>query len=124
MSRVDHSQDPHLRVLLVIIRVATIKFIRLLLHLLGLILLRRIQVGNQSVSTLGSLGVGNSLSLGSILDSGSERARSLTLEVHSLRLRRVDHNLTLLLLVEHGLDILNQVQFTGESLDDVTLTVS
>ena len=124
VSWVDHSQDPHLRILLVILVVRAVEFIWLFLHLLGLILLWRVQVGNQSVSTLGSLGVSNSLSLGSILDGGSERTRSLTLEVDGLWLGGVDDNLTLLLLVEHSLDILDQLLLAGESLDDVTLAVS
>lgn len=122
VSWVDHSQDPHLRVLLVVL--VAVKLVGLLLHLLGLLLLRWVQVGHQPVATLGSLGVSNSLSLGGVLDSGSERARSLTLEVHRLGLGGVDHNLALLLLVENGLDILDQLLLAGESLDDVALTVS
>lgn len=121
---VDHTQDPHLRVLLVVVVVATVELIGLLLHLLGLVLLRWVQVSHQSVATLASLGVRHSLSLGGVLDGGSERAGSLALEVHRLGLGRVDDNLALLLLVEHGLDVLHQVLFTGERLDDVALAVS
>lgn len=124
VSWVNHSQDPHLRILLIVLMVRTIEFIRLLLHLLGLVFLWRVQVSNQSVSTLGSLGVSNSLSLGGILDSGSKRAGSLTLEVDGLWLGRVDDNLALLLLVKDSLDVLHQLLLAGESLDDVALTVS
>lgn len=123
MRRVNHTQDPHLRVLLVVVVVA-VKLVGLLLHLLGLILLRRVQVGNQSVATLGSLGVGHSLSLGGILDRGSEQSRTLTLEVDCLGLGRVDDDLALLLLVENVLHVLDQIQLAAERLDDVTLTVS
>lgn len=124
VRRVDHTQNPHLRVLLVVVVVCAVEFVGLLLHLLSLVLLWRVQVGHQSVSTLASLGVRHSLSLGSVLDGGSERARSLALEVHSLWLRRVDDNLALFLFVEHSLDILDQVLLTGESLDNVAFAVS
>lgn len=71
VSRLNHSQDPHLRVLLVVIE-AAIEFVGVLLDFLGLVLLRRVQVGNQSVSTLTSLRVSDSLSLGSVFDGSSE----------------------------------------------------
>lgn len=122
VSWVDHSQDPHFQLLLIVIWVAV--KLGFLLHLLSLILVWRVQVCNQSVTTLGSLGVGNSLSLSSILDSRSERTRALTLEVDGLRLRRVDNNLTLLLLVQYSLDVFHKLLFGGESLDDITLGMS
>lgn len=84
VSWVDHSQNPHLRFLLVI--VVAVKVVGVFLDLLSLVLLRWIQVGNQPVSTLGSLGVSHSLSLASILNGCSERARSFALEIHSLGL--------------------------------------
>lgn len=119
----DHAQDPHLTILLVV-HIVAIELVGLLLHLLGLILLWRIQVGHQTVATLGSLGVSHSLSLGGILDGGSEGSRTLALEVHCLGLGRVDDNFTLLLLVEHGLDVLDQLLLGRERLDDVALAVS
>lgn len=123
VRRVDHSQDPHLRVLLVVVVVA-VKLVGLLLHLLGLVLLRRVQVGHQSVAALGSLGVRDPLSLCRVLDRCSKRPGALALEVHRLGLGRVDDNLALLLLVEHVLHVLDQIQLAREGFDDVALAVS
>lgn len=122
VGRVDHAQDPHLAVLLVV--VVPVKVVQLLLHLLRLVFFWWVQVGHQSVSALGSLGVRHTLSFGGVLHGGSKRARTLTLEVHRLGLRAVDHDLALLLLVEHGFHVLDQLLLAGECLDDVALAVS
>ena len=122
VRRVDHSQDPHFAVLLVII--VAVELVLILLHLLLLVLLGWVQVGHQSVAALGSLGVRYSLSFGGILDGRSERPRPLALEVHGLGFTRVYDNLTLLLLVQHGLDVLDQLLLGIESLDNVSLSVS
>lgn len=121
VCRVDHAQDPHLSLALILL--VAVELI-VLLNLLGLILLWRVQVGDQAVTTLGPLGVCHTLSLCSVLDGSSERSRTLALEVHRLWLGRVDDDLALFLLVKHRLHVLHQIQLTVEGLDDVPLAVA
>lgn len=124
---VDHPQHPHLTgvgagdarvVVELVVDGPVLTFLDALL-----VLFLRVQVGHQAVRTLVTLGVGHPLSLAGVLDGGPERARPLTLEVHRLGLGRVDDNLALLRVVEHILDVLDELALAGERLDDLVLDV-
>lgn len=129
MLGVNHSQDPYFAgavghgvLVLELVKLVVYVFVKgIVFRLLGplLVFFGRIQVGHQPVPTLVSLGVRNSLSLGGVLDRRSERPRPLTLEINRLRLRRVDHNLALFLVVEHVLHKLHQLWLARKRLDDL-----
>lgn len=124
---VDHPQHPHLAGVgtgdaRVVVELVVDQAVLALFDAL-LVLLLRIQVGDQPVRTLVPLGVCHPLSLAGVLDGGPEQPRPLALEVHRLGFRRVDDNLALLRVVEHVFHVLDELGLAGERLDDLVLDV-
>ena len=85
------------------------------------VLLWRVEISNKTISTFIPLSIGDSLSLCRVLDSGSKRARSFTLEIDGLWLQRVNDNLTLLLNAKNVLDKSNKLGLQRKCLNYLIL---